>query len=314
MTTRKLAVYLVVAFALAWVLQALAILSATLLPSTLDATAAALVPPLIFQVLAAVSMFAPLLAVLVACRGLGVARSGIHWRLLLKGRLRWIAAAWLGPIVFVLLGATLYFVCFPGDFTPSGGMLASMLPADTEMPFSPEVLTLIQLGSALTYGPLINVFFAVGEEAGWRGFMVPILMEKLGRVAGQIIGGIIWGVWHWPLIIFVGYEYGTGYPGAPFLGMACMCLFATVLGILLQFLYERSRSIWIPSLAHGAVNAGAGLPFLFMPAETTHYLLGPTLAGPLALLPALLVAVMVLVRGGRARKAQEEQAPASVPL
>jgi membrane protease YdiL (CAAX protease family) len=333
MTTKKFVVYLVAAFVPAWALQALAILSmSSLLPSgpsgpsdpspslapsspspALEQIPEALIMPLISQGLVALSMFVPLLAVLIACRGLGLAKSGIRWGLHLKGRLRWVLAAWLGPVVLTLFGATLYFACFPRDFMPSGGLLASTLPPGTEPPFPLELLLLISLGSALIMGPVINTFFAVGEEAGWRGFMVPFLMKKLGRIAGQIVGGVIWGAWHWPLIIFTGYEYGTGYPGEPFLGMACMCLFATTVGILLQFLYERSQTIWVPALAHGAINACAATPLLVIPAQTTSYLLGPAPAGLLALLPTLLLAAVVLLRKNTAEGDPQHQPPPDVP-
>ena len=51
---------------------------------------------------------------------------------------------------------------------------------------------------AITLAPAINMFFALGEEAGWRGYMMPRLKERFGLLNGRMLGGVIWGVWHWP--------------------------------------------------------------------------------------------------------------------
>ena len=59
--------------------------------------------------------------------------------------------------------------------------------------------------------PAINMFPALGEEAGWRGYMMPRLKERFGLLNGRLLGGVVWGVWHWPLMLLVGYEYGTNF-------------------------------------------------------------------------------------------------------
>ena len=72
---------------------------------------------------------------------------------------------------------------------------------------------------------------ALGEEIGWRGFLYPQLEAGVGRRKGWILGGIIWGAWHWPLIWLIGYEYGAaagnsvGYAGFPVTGMLLFLLF-----------------------------------------------------------------------------------------
>jgi len=284
---KKLSYYLIIAFGGAWALQAVAIIAMQVVPAEMQA--------FVFQVPVALSMFMPLLATVIVSKGISPTKTGIKWGVHLKGKVKWIFAAFFGPAVFTFLGAVLYFGVFNQDFTPVDGFVTAQYPAEVieAMPFPPTFLVLISLATALSYGPLINTFFAIGEEAGWRGFMVPILMQKLGRKGGLVLGGIIWGAWHWPIIIFAGYEYGTGYLGAPLTGLAGMCLFTITLGILLQYLYEKTDCIWIPALAHGALNAAAGIPLYFMPAETTNYLLGPTLAGIISVLPLLAVALFV---------------------
>ncbi|MDR2108389.1 MAG: hypothetical protein LBP28_02875 [Coriobacteriales bacterium] len=73
-------------------------------------------------------------------------------------------------------------------------------------------------------------------------------------------------------------------------------------------LFQGLAAASMPALAHGALNACAGIPLLVMPAQTRYYLIGPTLAGPLALLPALLVAAVVLLRGRPVENDRQNQA------
>ena len=121
------------------------------------------------------------------------------------------------------------------------------------------------------------------------------LKERFGPRGGRLLAGVIWGVWHWPVIVLAGYEYGLDYWGAPFVGPLLFCLFTVTLGILLDLVYEKTRCIWYPALAHGAVNAAAGIPTLFLaPAFADRLLLGPAMHGLLAGLPLLLSAAAVL--------------------
>ena len=150
---------------------------------------------------------------------------------------------------------------------------------------------------AITLAPLINMFAALGEEAGWRGYMMPHLKEQLGLLNGRLLGGVIWGVWHWPLMLLVGYEYGTNYLGAPVLGLFVWCVVCFALNTLLDWLYEKTGCIWVPSIAHGAFNAVAALfVVLTNPADSYYNVLGPAPIGLIGMLPMLAAAVWLTLR------------------
>ena len=57
---------------------------------------------------------------------------------------------------------------------------------------------LIPLVVNITVGVLVSLVAYLGEELGWRAFMYPILIDKLGTKKGLLSGGIIWGFWHLP--------------------------------------------------------------------------------------------------------------------
>lgn len=249
-----------------------------------------------YQYLTAVGMFAPLLGVLLAQGGLKREKTGISWRPEMQGRFRWYLLAWLGPAALSLLCAGLYLLLFPGRLDPSMPYLTDQLPTGTELPIPPAALAAVQFLQAVSYAPFLNMLLAVGEETGWRGYLTPYLTERLGRRRALLLSGAIWGAWHWPLILCAGYEYGTGYPGAPFTGMLLMCVGCAAMGILLSLLYEKAGCIWAPALAHGAVNAAAGIGILFLRAGETSLFLGPTPLGLLAGIPLWLLAGWVFFR------------------
>ena len=303
MKNKQLSTYLLWAFLIAWILQAVAIGFVWNGMATL------------FQPIVAVSMFAPLAAAALA----GVPVKEMGWGLKLRGKGKWVFAAWLGFAVLAALGAALYFLLFPAAFDTSGATVTSQYSEEALAQLEAQGLTiqtliLISFAQALTYAPFFNALFAVGEEAGWRGALYPMLKARFGVVKGRVLGGVIWGVWHWPIMILVGYNYGSVYWGAPVLGPLLFCVICASLGVLLDYVYEQTGCIWIPALAHGAFNAFAGLPSLLTaPAYLTRFTLGPSMIGLIGGLPMLALAALLIGKGKAPAEAEafsvEETAP-----
>lgn len=164
-------------------------------------------------------MFSPLLAVIISKSDM----KKIGWKPNIKKNIRWIMCAWFIPLVLGVMGAALYFLLFPSAWDTSFLYMRSTLGTDgisqlENSGISVPLYAGISVIAAITYAPLVNMFFAVGEEAGWRGTMYPILKEHFGITKGRLIGGAVWGVWHWPIMLLAGYEYGTSYFGMPVTG------------------------------------------------------------------------------------------------
>ncbi len=97
----------------------------------------------------------------------------------------------------------------------------------------------------------------IGEELGWRGYMQEAFLRKFGLVWGFIIAGAIWGYWHLPIILM-----GYNFPNNPIVGALLLMPLSTMsIGLFLGWIYLRSRSIWMPALAHTSINLFSG--FLF---------------------------------------------------
>lgn len=99
--------------------------------------------------------------------------------------------------------------------------------------------------------------FTLGEELGWRGYLQEKLLRKYGLILGFILLGAIWGYWHLPIILM-----GYNFPDQPVLGALLLMPIGTIfLGIFLGWIYIRSKSIWMPALAHASGNLFSGLLF-----------------------------------------------------
>ena len=135
----------------------------------------------------------------------------------------------------------------------------------------------------------------------WRGCVYPFLKEKFGNLRGLILGGIIWGVWHWPVIIFGGFNYGTDYFGSPWAGPPVFCLTTICLGIFLDYLNTKTRCIIAPAIAHGVINAAGTLPLIILSISGEKYMIfGPAPIGLIGFIPFLVCAAVMARAMGKA--------------
>lgn len=295
---RGFGLYFLFAFGLAWLCQVYASL---LLIRDGNATA--------YRALLAVSMFCPLAATLLVNKVYLHRPAGIGWKV--QGKRRYWLAVWFGPAVLTVLAAVLYFAVFPYRLDLSGSWLVTAYGGEMDAQTLRSQLGVSTLGyilqtglMAITLAPPINMIFAMGEEAGWRGYMMVCLKEQFGLLNARLLGGVIWGVWHWPIMLLTGYEYGTNYLGAPVLGLVVWCVVCFGLNTLLDILYEKTGCIWVPAIAHGAFNAVVGLFIVLTnPADAYYNVLGPTPIGLIGMLPMLALAVWLTLR----QMKQEEQ-------
>jgi membrane protease YdiL (CAAX protease family) len=169
------------------------------------------------------------------------------------------------------------------------------------LPVSTGMLVALQL-ALLPVAALINLVPALGEELGWRGWLLPRLMP-LGTLPALLITGVVWGVWHAPLVL-LGYDY----PDAPgWLGVTAMVGMCIPIGALLGWLRLRSGSVWPAALAHAAFNGAAGTHLLFARAGEHVDTTQATILGwsgwivPLALVALLFVTGRFATADGRWR-------------
>ncbi len=204
------------------------------------------------------AMFAPGIAAIITTRliareSLGTLRLG---RL---GPKRYYLWALLVPPALSIVALLFTVLLGTGEFDPTLSVVRQSLPEGFEQgPLPLGLIVAAQALAAILLGSLINTIPAMGEELGWRGFLLPRLMY-LGKWRAIVLSNVIWGLWHAPAIL-----QGHNYPETPVLGVFLMVGFCLLIGIFLSWVYLATRSPWAPALGHGALNASAALPLLFL--------------------------------------------------
>ena len=212
----------------------------------------------------------------------------------LKQNWKWYLLLFFGPTAMILLSSLIYFLLFPASFDPAFSTLRSALAASKNVSLSPEIMLLIVMLQMIFLGPVINLIPTLGEELGWRGYLLPKLRMFFSDRTALLFSGAIWGLWHLP-VIAMGHNYGTEYVGYPFLGIFAMVVFCIVLGIIEGYASIRMNSAIPAAMIHSAVNAGAGLPLYFIKG-TYNPILGPAITGLLGGIPFILLAIFLFIR------------------
>ena len=152
-----------------------------------------------------------------------------------------------------------------------------------------EMMLLSQIINVVIAAWVLNLLPALGEEIGWRGWLTPQLLP-LGAVPTIAITGVIWGLWHTPLILL-----GHNYPHLPGWQAVCfMVVFCTLLGGILAWLSIRTRSVWPAALGHSTINAIGGLPLIFSE-DTTFDTAHVGITGTTAWIVAGIVLLVLLL-------------------
>ncbi len=126
--------------------------------------------------------------------------------------------------------------------------ITKLYPAGTTANILPLALLASTVLNVIILGPILGLIITFGEEYGWRGYLQSELVH-LGRIRGVGLLGVIWGVWHWP-IIWMGYNY----PGQPVLGPLLMTGYTVVLSYFLAYAVFKSKGLWAAAYLHALNN------------------------------------------------------------
>ena len=159
--------------------------------------------------------------------------------------------AWLGYLIPIAYAVPVYVTVW---LTGLGAFNMSIVPkvaADFGWSNFPSgvALALFVLLTA-TLGMVGKTSRALGEEIGWRGFLVPELSKVVGFPMIGLISGLMWAVYHFPILLFA--DYNAGAPS--WYSLACFTLMVVADSFILAWLTLRSGSLWPAAILHGSHN------------------------------------------------------------
>jgi membrane protease YdiL (CAAX protease family) len=204
----------------------------------------------------------------------GAGMAGGNWRI-------WLLYG-LGLVLFCALETLLNYVLKLGN--PAD--VTAIYPPGATAGMPPTVLMGSTFFNMVILGPLLGLIISFGEEYGWRGYLQSELVH-LGRVRGVGLLGVIWGIWHWP-VIWMGYNY----PGQPVLGSLLFVAYTVLLSYFLAYAVFKSRGVWTAAYLHGLLNQTMAF-FMLAVITPTSMIMSFTIGIP-ALLLALPVILLIL--------------------
>lgn len=189
-------------------------------------------------------MWCPGLSALVACT---LTRTGWSNFGMALPRARWLGFAFAYPLAYLVAA---YLIIWGGGFgTHDPAMVADDATKRYALAGNVPPMLVAFLVTA-TIGVLVEMGRSFGEELGWRGFLSPALSDRFGLEVGGLASGAIWGLWHVPLFLAIGF----GTLPAPY-ALACFLVSTTSLGYVLAWTRAQSGSVWPAVVVHSVHNA-----------------------------------------------------------
>jgi membrane protease YdiL (CAAX protease family) len=252
----------------------------------------------------AISAFLAIAAVLAIGVSLAIALTGgPHGRLGALGFATMLlpaAAAWLLRVTLDE-GPRIDWSRLPPAYVPVALFLipavmhAAMLPAMEavagRLPWSGGIAIAAVARNAIV-GLFVVSALALFEEIGWRGWLLPRLLERVSVTAAIVLSSVVWAAWHIPFVVS-GILAAEGVSRGQML--AIVPLGVAGAGLVLGWLWVRTRSIWIVALAHGAMNDWGQFAFKYMHAGTAD--LAPVLLAGSAAVVVAGAALVIPLRG-----------------
>ena len=191
-------------------------------------------------------MWCPAFAAFASCALLRIdmATLGWNWR-----PARYEVWAYVIPILYALPVYAITWLAISGSFDFS--KFAAPLGAAFGFPQSPRATALLlAIPLYATLGVIGSTARALGEEIGWRGFLLPRLVQQFGFTIGCLVSGGIWAVWHYPVLLFADYNAGT----EPVFALTCFTLMVVADAFIFGWFRLKSGSLWPAAILHASHN------------------------------------------------------------
>jgi uncharacterized protein len=191
-------------------------------------------------------MWCPTFAALATCALYRIDLATLGWN--------WRPAKYeaLGYFLPLLYATPVYLACWiavKGSFAL--GAFETPVAASFGLVDHPHLATFgLEIPLLATLGVVMSLANALGEEIGWRGFLLPRLTGQFGFTGGCLISGCIWAAWHYPGLLWADYNAGTD----PRFALGCFTAMVIATAFIMGWLRLKSGSLWPCALLHASHN------------------------------------------------------------
>jgi len=156
--------------------------------------------------------------------------------------------SWFIPLLYATITYAIVWCARLGGFPNHEFM--ELLVVRMGLRASPVVSTALYVLLVGSFGLARGLASALGEEIGWRGFLVPELFKTTGFSATALITGLVWACWHYPLLIWSDYNSGT----PTWYGLTCFTVLVLSISFVFAWMRLKSGSLWTGALLHASHN------------------------------------------------------------
>jgi membrane protease YdiL (CAAX protease family) len=190
-------------------------------------------------------MWCPGLAALLTClvRGIPIASLGWKW-----GENKYQLWSYTIPILYALVAYLGVWISGKGGFYNKEFVAKVAKGLAWNLPDGVVIFLFVLLAG--TFGMIRSISSALGEEIGWRGFLTPQLAKLNSYTATSLWMGLIWSVYHYPLLLGSNYNMG----GSRWYALACFTVLVFAICFVFTWMRMKSGSLWTATLLHASHN------------------------------------------------------------
>jgi membrane protease YdiL (CAAX protease family) len=207
-------------------------------------------------------MWCPALSAFITTKILNRKISGLAWQ---WGKPRYQFWAYLIPLIYALIAYLIIWMVGWGRFYNHD--FVSQVAKSFGWEHLPKgLIILLYFFFMGLFGMAGSLSTALGEEIGWRGFLVPELFKTTSYTKTSLIVGVIWAVWHFPILIFADYNSGTPI----WYGLTCFTVMVVSISFIFTWFRLRSNSLWTGAIMHASHNLFVQSIFSPLTKDTGH--------------------------------------------
>lgn len=158
--------------------------------------------------------------------------------------------SYLLPLLIVLIAYSIIWVAGFGDWYNAEFVAQQTRDYNLDGWSDARVIVFHFLLTA-TYSFVLLLPGVLGEEMGWRGFLVPELAKFMSFTGVALTSGLIWSMWHWPLM-FMGL-YGNDVTPLVY-QLFFFTLFIVSYAFIMTYLRLKTGSLWTAVVFHMSAN------------------------------------------------------------